>query len=219
MSVTPGTSIFDAIAQKDFIVHHPFESFDTVINFIRQAAHDDNVVAIKSTVYRTSDDSPIIDALIEAAENGKAVTVIIELKARFDEATNIRQAKALERAGVHVVYGVAGWKIHAKILLIIRREGKKLKTYTHFGTGNYHSLTAKIYTDLSLFTVDDVLGRDACRLFNFITGYIEPSNMELLSVAPLTLKNTLLNHIERETENAKNDLLPHGHALKGWDSA
>jgi polyphosphate kinase len=199
-------NIFQAIAHKDFIVHHPFESFDTVVNFIRQAAFDDNVVAIKLTLYRTSDESPIIEALIEAAENGKAVTVIIELKARFDEAANIRQAKALERAGVHVVYGVAGWKIHAKILLIIRREGEKLKTYTHFGTGNYHPVTAKIYTDLSLFTVDDTLGRDACRFFNFITGYIEPTNMELLSVAPLTLKEKLLEKITQEINNAQQGL-------------
>lgn len=198
--------IFQAIAQKDFIVHHPFESFDTVVNFIRQAALDENVVAIKSTLYRTSDKSPIIDALIEAAENGKAVTVIIELKARFDEAANIRQAKALECAGVHVVYGVAGWKIHAKILLIVRREGEKLKTYTHFGTGNYHPVTAKIYTDLSLFTVDATLGRDACRFFNFITGYIEPNNMELLSVAPLTLKEKLLQQITQEIDNAHKGL-------------
>lgn len=204
--------IFKAIAHKDFILHHPFETFDTVVNFIRQAARDDNVVAIKSTVYRTSEDSPIIDALIEAAENGKEVTVIIELKARFDEAKNIRQAKVLERAGVHVIYGVAGWKVHAKILLVIRREADKLKTYTHFGTGNYHPVTAKIYTDLSLFTANDILGRDACRFFNFITGYIKPSNMELISVAPLTLKQTLLDNINQEINNAKNGLPASIHA-------
>ncbi|MFT6071540.1 MAG: polyphosphate kinase [Dasania sp.] len=199
-------NIFQMIAHKDFIVHHPFESFNTVVDFIRQAANDDSVVAIKSTLYRTSAKSPIIDALIEASENGKSVTAIVELKARFDEAANIRQAKALERAGVHVVYGLAGWKIHAKILLVVRQEGKKFKTYTHFGTGNYHPVTAKIYTDLSLFTSNDALGRDACRLFNFITGYIEPRTMELLAIAPLTLRATLISHIEQEITNAQNGL-------------
>jgi len=178
-------NIFQLLKNNDLLLHHPFESFDTVVDFIRQAANDEKVVAIKSTLYRTSAKSPIIDALIEAAENGKAVTAIVELKARFDEAANILQAKALERAGVHVVYGLAGCKIHAKTLLVVRQEDKKLKIYTHFGTGNYHPVTAKIYTDLSLFTADDILGRDACRLFNYISGYIKPSTMAQLSVAPL----------------------------------
>jgi polyphosphate kinase len=198
------SNIFKIISQKDILLHHPFDSFETIVNFIHQAANDDSVVAIKSTLYRTSVNSSIIDALIEAAKNGKSVTAIVELKARFDEATNIRQAKALERAGVHVVYGFTGCKIHAKLLLVVRREGTKFKTYTHFGTGNYHSVNAKIYTDISLLTADDALGHDACRLFNFITGYVEPRKMTHLAVAPLTLKKTLLNHIQQEITNAQN---------------
>ena len=197
------TDILGYIKEKDIFVHHPYESFDIIVDMVKKAAEDPNVLAIKQTLYRVSGNSPIIEALTKAAEKGKQVTVLVELKARFDEENNITWAKKLEKAGCHVIYGVIGLKTHCKILLVVRKEKDKIKRYVHFGTGNYNDVTAKFYTDMGILTADEQFGKDASTLFNMLSGYASPDNMEKITIAPYGFRDKFEKMIRRETENAK----------------